>query len=66
MTQNETMKPGRAPVPENSPPTPPFVLQAAGFSEEVPGLFGNPQAWGQGLARVVITSELSDSETIEK
>ena len=37
MIHSEKTKPGRVPVTEGSPPTVPVILlQAAGFSEEVP------------------------------
>lgn len=67
MTQTETVKPVWVPVPENSPPTVPFVLlQAAGFSEEIPAFVWNPRALDQQLAYVIITSELNYFESIEK
>lgn len=53
-------------VSGNLPPTVPFVLGAAGFSEEVSVFLWNPGALGQQLAYVIITLESVYSESIEK
>lgn len=67
MIQNEKIKPGHVPDSGCSPPTMPFVLlQAAGFSEEVPAFVTNPGALDQQLAHVIMTLELDCSESIKK
>ena len=55
------------PGTEGSPPTVPVVLlQAAGFSEEVPAFVWDPRALDQQLAYVIISLELDGSVSIEK
>ena len=67
MIHNEKTKPGRVPVTEGSPPTVPVILlQAAGFSEEVPAFVWDPRALDQQLAYVIISLELDSSVSVEK
>lgn len=67
MIHSEKTKPGCMPGTEGSPPTVPVVLlQAAGFSEEVPAFVWDPRALDQQLAYVIISLELDGSVSIEK
>jgi hypothetical protein len=66
MIWNEKIKPRSVPVTAYSPPIMPFVLQAAGFSEQVPAFVWDPRVLDLQLAYVIITLEWDYSESMEK